>query len=191
MIYLKNPVRHSLVLLTIVFVALVFSAKVMAQTPAAKPQPAAPAPAGSAATPAAPASPVLTPAAAAAAKATADYERLLQEYYHTQPVSENGFIKGTVKYFLRESKKTGPEYSVMDTPEFLAEAKAAVENRWKSIIRKKLTAQELQYLVLFEKSALRKKLVEVEAEMVKIDDLGPLFMQSFQKIKSKAPPAKR
>lgn len=170
-------------------VFLFASVDMFAQAPAKTPSPAAPT-AASPAKAAQPA-PAPTPAQAAAAaknaqalaaQAANDYNIALNDYYHTQFVSNLGFIKGTIKYYRRTTKKMDAKYNFLETPEFEKQAEMLFEEQWKAKARKKLTIQELQYLITYEKSNLRKKLSDLEREATGPEPLAEVFDPVVEKM---------
>jgi len=171
-------------------IATIFTSQSFAQTQAQPKAPApvaSPAPAATAA--AAPAAKSTAPAPAPAANAPVEsYEKLLDDYYK-RLFSREGTIEGIIKAYRRMSGKTDAKYNFIDSPEFLKEAEEAFKNNWKTVARKKLSHPELQYLMIYERSNLRKKVSDLDVETNRYEPVAEIFNPLVTKKLSS--PAKR
>lgn len=112
--------------------------------------------------------------AAAPAPAQETYEQLLERYFALSFESE-GFIKGIIRSYRRLPGRSDAKYSYVERPEFEKEAARVFKENWKASARKRLTTADLQYLIIFRKSALRKKLSEIEDEIFNPKAFGKII----------------
>ncbi len=102
------------------------------------------------------------------------YEAALEDYYNLVFNNEID-IDWILGYYRRQSGKLDKKFDYIRSPEFSKEASKRFKENWKSKARVLLNINDLEYLKMFQNSALRQKLIEMESSFFQKESLVPLF----------------